>query len=96
MGREGPREGESGNSDRVSSPFIRGATVIDAGGEGWSLPDDTDVSFTATSVTMDAAEIHDFATALDQFVTVRIAYLPAPGATALLGFGGLAAARRRR
>jgi sulfatase modifying factor 1 len=41
-------------------------------------------------------EVYNFTTREDQFLGVRVVQVPTPGAAAMLGLGGLLAARRRR
>jgi len=51
---------------------IVGAIVTNAAGAGWDQIDNSHVSFTANSVTIDASEIGGAAVALDQTVTVQL------------------------
>ncbi len=80
---------------------IIGVSVISATGEGWSLIDDSDVSFTADSVLIDASEIAgDFQVAFDQSVTIELTtmHIPEPSTLAFVVcglFGLLIAAHKR-
>ncbi len=62
---------------------IVGVSVINAAGAGWDQIDDSDVSFTANSVTIDASEIAGITPALDQTVTVQL--ITGPAAPSLIG-----------
>ncbi len=57
---------------------IIGVSVINASGAGWDLIDDSDVTFTANSVTIDASKIAGALTAFDQTVTVQLITGPPP------------------
>jgi len=56
---------------------IVGVSVINAAGAAWDQIDDSDVSFTANSVRIDASEIGGAAISLDQTVTVQLITGPA-------------------
>jgi hypothetical protein len=82
--------------DNFANPLstITGVSVVGGSGGGWSLIDDTDVSFTANSVLIDASEIGGVSVALDQSVTVSLTFrdgssapVPAPATFALMGLG---------
>ncbi len=59
------------------SQVITGATVISATGAGWSNIDDSDLSFTADSLLIDAVDIVGITTALNQSVKIRFITGPA-------------------
>jgi len=56
---------------------IIGVNVTNAAGAGWDQIDNSNVSFTANSVTIDAAEASGITPALDQTVTVQLITSPA-------------------
>ena len=79
---------------------IIGVSVLSATGAGWSLIDDSDLSFTANSVLIDASKIAFAQVALDQQVTIQLQTrhaVPLANTVALtsIGFLGLVWSRRR-
>ncbi len=77
-------------SDLNPGGVITGARVIASGGAGWSLINDSDVSFTATTVRIDASKIGNMPISTDQFVTVELEFVTAPDAAALRVYESLA------
>jgi uncharacterized protein (TIGR03382 family) len=79
-----------------SNGDIVGITILNATGDGWTLIEESDISFTATSIYFDLDAIAGTTATLDQSLVLQITTAPAPGVASLLAMCGLSAVRRRR